>query len=166
MSTPEIVEKPAFRVVGLEAPFIGVLSPDATASEVIGPLWGRFLERIEEIEHRTGEESYGVMYWRPPDERSHPDEGQYIAGAAVDAAAQVPEGMVSYDVPKATFGVFTHAGPIGKIGDTIRHVMEVWLPTSGFQLSGIDVELYDHRFSQDDDASEMEYWISVVPSND
>ena len=134
MNEPEIMQKDAFTLVGVEAPFIGALSPDSNNFEVIPPLWDQFVDRIEEIEHRSDKACYGLVLTPPVGERSHPDELLYVAGAVVSEVSSVPEGMVSREVPAATYAVFTHRGPIGNLPETIRFAMDVWLPRSKLPL--------------------------------
>jgi AraC family transcriptional regulator len=162
MLQSQIVDKPTLTVVGIEAPFISVLSPDATNAQVIGPLWDKFLHRSKQIPNRVGHAMFGVIYGRPESERSHPDELQYLASVSVSAVSKIPDEMVSRTVPPSTFAVFTHRGPIWKIGETVGEIYRVWLPQSGYAHAGIaDVELYDERFRMNSDDSEMEIWISV-----
>ena len=165
MVEPQIVVKPAFVVVGCEASFIHALSPDATNFEVLGPLWETVLRRAEEIPHRTGPEMVGVIHGRPEDERSHPDELQYVAGGAVQSTADIPAGMVAHRVDEGLFAVFTHRGPITELGHTVGGIYRTWLPQSNYEHAmTADVELYDERFKcGEEDDSEMEYWISVKP---
>src|SRR5262245_39914955 len=162
MTEPQIVEKPALTVVGLEAPFISALSADATNFKVIGPLWDRFVKPAGEVPNRIGHDMVGVIYGLPAAKRSHPHEMQYVAGVPVTSAERVPEGMVAHTVAAGTFAVFTHRGPISAIGKTVEQAYRVWLPQSGYQHAGVaDVELYDERFCGGGDDAEMEYWISV-----
>ncbi|HVC96687.1 MAG TPA: GyrI-like domain-containing protein [Pirellulales bacterium] len=164
MSPPRIVDKPGFTAVGFEAAFIHALSPDATNFKVIGPLWDKFFQRINQVADRIGDEMYGVIYGKPEAERTHPHELQYLAGVPVSEAAEIPEGMVSRAVAAGTFAVFIHRGPIRNIGKTVHDIYRVWLPQSPYRHAEIaDVELYDRRFCVDSDDSEMEYWISVTP---
>jgi AraC family transcriptional regulator len=164
MLTPQIVEKPELLVIGLEAPFVSGLSPDATNFQVIGPLWNRFIHRANQVPNRLGGEMYGIIFDRPAGSRTHPHEMQYLAGVRVSSLAVMPEGMIGHTVPAATFAVFTHRGPIRTIGDSLNEIYRVWLPQSEFRHAGVaDIELYDHRFQMDRDDSEMEYWISVMP---
>jgi AraC family transcriptional regulator len=164
MPEPQIVEKPALTVVGLEAPFISALSPDATNFKVIGPLWDKFVHRAKEVPNRLGHDMVGIVYGRPPQVRSHPHEMQYIAGVPVSNTATIPPGMVAYRVPAGTFAVFTHRGPINAIGKTVDEIYRVWLPRSTWQHAQIaDVEVYGERFCSGGDDAEMEIWISVVP---
>jgi AraC family transcriptional regulator len=162
--TPQIVNKPELLVIGLEAPFVSVLSPDANNFQVIGRLWEQFSQRAGEVPNRIGREMFGVCFDRPATERTHPHEMQYLAGVRVGSVADLPAGMVAHTVPAGAFAVFTHRGPISEFGDTVAAAYRDWLPQSGFQHAGTaDVELYDHRFCVDGEDSEMEYWVPVVP---
>ena len=164
MIEPEIVEKDAFTVVGMETHFIGALSSGTNNLQVIPPLWDRFVDRIEEIGNRSDEACYGLIITPPERERSHPDELLYVAGTAVRGVASIAEGMVSHTVPASTFAVITHRGPIADLPETIRCAMEEWLPGSGYRWNLLEVERYDHRFSiESPEESEMEIWIGVVP---
>jgi AraC family transcriptional regulator len=166
MIQPQIVEKPALTVVGLEAPFLHGLSSESTAAEVIPHLWERFSSKADQVPGRTGHQMLGVIYGRPETERSHPDELQYIAGVAVSSANEIPPGMVSRTIPAGKFAVFIHRGPIHKLAVTVREIYRVWLPQSDYKHAEIaDIELYDQRFDCESDDSEMEYWISIAPKN-
>ena len=117
---------------------------------------------------RTGrdEACYGLIITRPERERSHPDELLYVASAAVLCVDSLPEGMVSHSVPASTFAVITHHGPIADLPDTIRCVMEEWLPNSSYRWNLIEVERYDRRFSiESPQESEMETWLGIVPAD-
>ncbi len=165
MIEPQIVPMESFYVVGMEARFIGALSPEANNFDVIPPLWDRFINRMGQVEGRSDEATYGLVITRPERERSHPDELLYVAGVAVHGVASLPEGMVCHKVPASTFAVFTHRGPISKLTETVRMAVDVWLPSSGYRWNGLEVERYDHRFSfESPQESEMETWMGIVPS--
>jgi len=164
MQQPIIANKPELTVVGLQRSFIHALSPGATNMEIIGALWGEFLQRAGSAADRAGHAMYGVIFERPRVERSHPDELEYIAGVAVNSTADVPTGMVARTIPAAPFAVFVHRGPIKTIGTTVREIYRDWLPASPYEHSHLaDIELYDERFCPDAGDSVMEYWISVRP---
>lgn len=168
MIEPQIVRMESFTVVGMEARFIGALSPDANNFDVIPPLWDRFINRMGEVEGRSDEANYGLVITRPERERSHPDELLYVAGVAVHGVGvgSLPEGMVCHEVPASTFAVFTHRGPISRLTETVRMAVDVWLPSSGYRWNGLEVERYDHRFSLESPReSEMETWMGIVPSD-
>ncbi len=160
---PEIVAKPAMRFVGPRTSFIHIRSPDANV-EKLGELWMRFLPRHESVPGKIGDTCYAVMWALPEEERGHPHELEYMCTVAVEGDSDPPEGMESRDLPATTFAVFLHRGKLESLGATIERVYADWLPSSGYEHSGIaDVEVYDARFDPNSDTSEMEYWISVRP---
>jgi AraC family transcriptional regulator len=164
MLQPHIVEKPALTVIGIEASFIHALSPDANNLKVIGALWDRFLHASRAIPNRVSQEMYGIIYERPPAERSHPHELQYIAAVAVSHVADIPDGMIAWTAPAGTYAVFTHRGPIQNIGATMQFIYRDWLPQSGFRRTGgADVEVYDARFHMNEEESETDIWIPLAP---
>jgi AraC family transcriptional regulator len=164
MLTPEIVQKPAMRFIGLEVSFLHGLSPVTTAPKVIPPLWDKFAPLGGQVPGRIGHAMYGIIYGRPESERSHKDELQYIAAVEVGPEAGLLAGMVERTVPAGTFAVFVHRGPIHKIKETCYEIYRVWLPASPYKHAEIaDIELYDDRFCAEGAESEMEYWISIVP---
>ncbi|MCY4527577.1 MAG: GyrI-like domain-containing protein [Chloroflexi bacterium] len=167
MKEPKIIQRDAFAIVGVEARFIGALSPDANNFEVIPALWHRFINRSGEVENRSDDANYGLVITPPAGERCHPDELLYVAGAVVREVTSVPEGMVCHEVPALEFAVFTHRGPIAELPKTIRWAMEEWLPKSGYRWNLIEVERYDRRFSiESPQESEMETWLGIVPEGD
>src|SRR4030095_15976051 len=112
MIEPQIVQKPALTLVGLEASFIHALSPETNNFKVIPPLWDKLAHRDGEVSNRLGKTMYGIIYGRPEAERSHPHELQYIAAVAVSRVDKIPEGMISRTIPAGKFAVFLHRGPI------------------------------------------------------
>jgi AraC family transcriptional regulator len=160
---PEIVEKPGFKVAGLETPFVHILSEDGVGEERVGKLWGAFGAAVPRIANRARDEvAFGIVYPRPEGERSHPDELQYICSNEVTTFDGMPEEFATYEVPANRYAIFTHRGPITTLEPTIRHAYREWLPNSEFEHAGpCDVERYDERFCHDGDESEMEYWIPV-----
>ena len=163
---PRIEYVQAFEVVGVEGTFIGSQSPDATNDHVISPLWHEFNLRIAEVRHRTEPGvRYGVMYWRPESERSHPDELQYIASARVGSAEDIPYPMTYFEVPAATYAIFTHRGSLEKLTETIRYIDRTWAPASEYKHSGIEIERYDSQYRENSEDSVMKYSVSIVRKN-
>jgi AraC family transcriptional regulator len=72
--------------------------------------------------------------------------------------------MEGKTIPPATYAVFTHHGPITRLGETYGHIYGEWLPSSGYaRTDGPEFELYDARFRHDAPDSEMDIYIPVAP---
>jgi AraC family transcriptional regulator len=162
---PQFVTKPEIKVVGMEAKFISILSPDKNNFTVIPALWGSYIPRSKEIGSRKGRFDVGVCMPVDEKERSHPEECLYLAGAEVDDFSRVPEGMVKRVLPAGRYAIFTHRGKLEGLEHTMSYIYGSWLPTSGETLrEAPDLEIYDERFKLDSDDSEVELWIPIEGS--
>ncbi len=144
-----------------------MLSPDANNFRVIGELWSKICDGVNNVRNRIGDDMFGVVYVLPEQQRSHPHELQYIAAVAVDSVSDVPDGMVAQTIKAGTFAVFKHIGPIRTLGETCDEIYRQWLPQSDFTPGEQpDIEVYGARFNSESDDSEMEYWVSVTPQSE
>ena len=146
---PKIESRSAFRVVGLK--YHG-----KNEQNEIPQLWGEFAARVVEVQNRVdAHATYGIV-------GKHEDTGEfdYVAGLNVSPAADVPEGMVSWDVPAQTYAVFSCTLPT--IGRTLDHIFKTWLPASDYQhADGPALELYDDEFDPNNPASLMYIYIPI-----
>jgi len=147
---PKIVDRAAFTVVGLK--YHG-----KNAENEIPQMWGVFGPRMGEIKQVVNlHVAYGVC------DNFCQDSGEfdYIAGFEVNSATDIPEGMVSWEVPEQTYAVFTCTLPT--LAETFQYAYKSWLPQSGRQrTAGPEFELYDEHFDPKDLNSEMEIYIPI-----
>ena len=150
MEEPKITSKPAFTVIGMK--YRG-----KNEHEEIPQLWGRFMEREGEIEDKQNPQvCYGVE--DNFDETS--GEFDYVAAFEVSSDADVPEGMVKWDLPAQTYAVFTCTLPT--IRETYQYAYKSWLPQSGYQgAAGAEFELYDQGFDPHVPSSKMYLFVPV-----
>jgi len=147
---PKMISRPAFTVVGMK--YRG-----KNEHGEIPKLWGEFMPREGGIKQKVNPHiCYGVM--------GNYDEGSgefdYVAGFEVESAADVPEGMVRWNMPEQSYAVFTCTLPT--IREAFEHIYHTWLPESGYQRAdGPEFELYDERFDPQDPSSEMYVYIPV-----
>ena len=147
---PKIVTKPAFTVVGMR--YRG-----SNENKEIPQLWQAFGPRIHEIKHLAKEPaSYGLMDNLDEDTR----EFDYMAGMKVDSTADIPEGMSSWEVPEATYAVFTCTLPT--IHEAFGNIIHKWLPASGYKHAATpEFEYYDERFDPQEPHSELDLYIPI-----
>lgn len=161
---PVIKEHGPIDLVGIGSNFISIFSADADNNVVIPGLWDELMRRSGEVPNRIDAAGAWGLCAPIADEarRRHEDEFYYLAGLEVSSLDQVPEGMTARRVPAATYAVFTHTGPLDRLGETMRYIYGTWLPTAGYeQAEGPDLELYDKRFDPTSPTSEMEIWLPV-----
>lgn len=147
---PKIEGRSAFRVVGM-------MYQGKNEQNEIPQMWAKFAARVAEVQNRVEEHAtYGVC--GNYDEDS--GEFDYVAGINVKASADVPQGMVSWDVPAQTYAVFACTLPT--LGSTHEHIRGTWFPASGYcHADGPELELYDEEFEPTDPDSVMYLYIPI-----
>ncbi|MDB5034780.1 MAG: AraC family transcriptional regulator [Chlorobi bacterium] len=150
-------------LVGLGKQFISILSPDANSMQVLPMLWDEFNGRIGEIRNPAGDTRYGLCDALSPEmKRTHEDEFYYMACTEVQSLDAIPEGMTARTIPEQRYAVFTHKGPLHRLGETMNYVYGSWRPNAPYEMSeGPDLELYDERFNPTAEDSEMDILIPI-----
>jgi AraC family transcriptional regulator len=156
MMETRTVDLPAMRVVGLE--YVG-----KNEDEEIPALWDVFLPRGSELQ---GPKSDCVCLGVCGD-ACEDGSFRYVAGCEVEADAPVPQGMVVFEVPAATYVVVTQRGPLFDEASGLRavnaYIYREWLPKSGYQRAATpDLERYDERFAPGQQDSEMDVYVPIV----
>ena len=152
---PQIVEKPAFKVIGLSGSF------NQQTNDQIPGLWRTFRERHGEIESALEGHYFGLCIG------VEDDSFTYVAAVEARDLDKVPEGLCGLEVAEQTYAVFTVplAGkePIGReIGRANRFIWNTWLPQSGYVFARApDFEYYDERFDPRTLSGEIDLYIPV-----
>ena len=147
---PKIVTKPAFNIVGMK--YRG-----KNEHNEIPQLWGQFVAQIPSIKHQLPQPgSYGAM-------DNFDEEGgefDYLAARAVERIADVPEGLLGWEIPENTYAVFTCTLPT--LQKTFGYAYHTWLPQSGYERAcGAEFEFYDRNFDPNDESSTMFIYIPI-----
>jgi len=162
MLSPKIVDRPAFRLMGIAARTSNALEMDPATAKIPG-LWERF--SFESLPgHIPYQPTPGIIYGLYSDFDGGAD-GAYtlLVGCEVKAGAKAPGTLVARDVPGARYAVFT--SPRGPMPDIVINAWsEIWAMTArelgGERAFSGDFELYDERAVHTKDA-EIEIWISL-----
>lgn len=150
---PEIVNKPAFTVVGLK-------NRCKSREREVRELWGQFTERLEELQHASPAATVCGL-------RDHVDEESgefdYLAGVEVEAADSVPNGMEAWDVDAQNYAVFPTT--LSALNDTYRYASEDWLQetTNYRRTPGPEFEQYAQGFHPDNPDSQLDLYIPIEP---
>ena len=147
---PKIVDRPAFTVVGVK--YHG-----KNENNEIPQMWQAFGPWAAKIQHIVNP---SICYGISANMDQSTGEFDYIAGVEVDSVADIPEGMVTWDLPGGTYAVVTCTLPT--IGETFQYIYHTWLPQSGYQCTGTpDYELYDEKFDPQDPSSTFDLYIPI-----
>jgi AraC family transcriptional regulator len=156
---PELRDQPSMTLVGLRTCFFSVDSEKNNIAEQLPPLWQAFLPRMAEVQRRIDGPGYGVVQ----QEREDSERLEYHAAVAVEEAHALPEGMLSVEVPTATYAIFEHRGAVKGIDHTVSYIYGTWLMQSGSRhTSGPDLEIYGKQYHPTRDDSLIHYAIPVA----
>lgn len=149
-----IEEKKEIRIVGIRKEIETEMEKNF---ETVPEFWkettkSELLPRICQMVNQPPYGILGVTIYQSPEEYYH-----YIA-AATDKP--VPDEMIEYVIPAATWVIFECTG---QLPDTVqklyRRFYSEWLPTSGYEYSEMaDIEVYPMIYRQE---QKVEVWFSI-----
>jgi AraC family transcriptional regulator len=140
---------------------VGLQTLNTCQHNVIPLLWKRFLKRESEIQH-IALENVGVGVSFDIEKKEKGSEFFHIVGHIVGSTADIPEGMSYRRIPAHEYAVFTHRGPLSKLGETYDFIYEKWLPDSEFEYdSSNEIEWYDERFDPESENSEFDIYVPI-----
>jgi AraC family transcriptional regulator len=155
---PEIYQQRPMTLVGLRTLFYSVDSEKNNIGAQLPPLWQAFMERLQEIANAVP----GVCYGAVRQERADSDRLEYHAAIEVSGGGAVPAGMVSLDIPAATYARFTHRGPAQQVDHTVSYAYSTWLVQSSRRHTcGPDLEIYGSEYHPTSASSVMHYAIPI-----
>lgn len=155
---PELVLRPACRLLAMRTTFYGVGSEKNNLGEQLPRLWDAFLPRARDIPDKVRVPYYGVI--RP--DLDDPERLEYFAAVEVPHARPVPSDLVNLELPAERYAIFEHRGYAKAIDRTVDYVYSTWLVRSGHQHTwGPDLELYGPQWSADGAESVMHYAIPI-----
>ncbi|WP_373230754.1 GyrI-like domain-containing protein [Cohnella sp.] len=150
----EVQAEKARTIAGME---LFVKQSETPPPPVIGQLWHRFMQRIEEIQDRSDNpRSYGLLSYKPP--FGPGQDFTYLAGVEVEGNAPLPDGLVSRTIPEHLAAIVTFKGLVKDITQAWEYFHGGWLSQSGYEaIDDYDYEVYDHRFfGTDNEESTLE----------
>lgn len=155
---PEIVDRPAMRVVGLRTEIYGPDSDKNNIAERLPPLWAAFVERLGEVGNAVRGCCYGVI--EPVSESS--EHLAYVAGIEVEGPGALPDEMVAIEVPSARWATFEHHGRTSALDHTVNYIYSTWLLGGQHRhTQGPDLEIYGQQYEDDSDESLLHYAIPI-----
>lgn len=148
----KIENKKALRIVGKSCPLSRVLEENFAT---IPHEWD------EALENGTLQKLYTLMNQQPNGLLGvsvHNDKEwkYFIAVSSTEEDMQFEE----YEIPAATWAIFSGSGTNISLQDLERRVITEWLPTSGYEYAEIpDIEVY---IKADPNDAIYEYWLPIV----
>ncbi|MFD0868291.1 DNA gyrase inhibitor [Chlamydia abortus] len=158
----KLVHKPAFRAVGIQE-MVHFSAEEKPSENAIAKLWDRLNARTCEIADPVGYRGYGLIHQTP--ETKPGDPFNYIAAVGVHSFGQLPEGMISVEVPASLYAVVTYRGVLDGLGEGFEYFWSNWLPQSEYVYEGMyEFEFYDQRYrNRTDPESEIDLYFPISP---
>ena len=151
---PEIILRPAQKLVGI--------SQQYDNSDLSLPkLWSAFRPYRENIPNSAGNDAFGI--YEAYEEQGDNVIFSYVCCLEVTNFDDVPDNMVTRELPEQLYARFTHKGSIANLGSTLKYIWGSWLPKSKYDyLPKPDFELYPHGYNVADENSEMYLHIPII----
>jgi AraC family transcriptional regulator len=140
---------------------VGLQTLNTCHYNVIPKLWQRFLKRESEVQHVAAENvGLGVSFGIEKKEKE--SEFFHIVGHIVSSIEGIPEGMTYRKIPAHDYAVFTHKGPLSKLGETYDFIYGEWMPKSEYEYDDSnEIEWYDERFNPEAEDSEFDIYVPI-----
>ncbi|MEZ9408296.1 AraC family transcriptional regulator [Vibrio lentus] len=164
-----IDEKESFLVKGMTSEISGLFSLTQDFAEKVPQLWSR-LEQEVTIPNDNVLQFIGVV-----DLTQSCFDGtniHYWAGVELHDGISIPQlpSIISdklkvLTIPKQTYAVVKHCGPIENLRHTLSWFVLNWLPNSGYRgVDGYELEVYPFGYQTHASDAEMEYWVPIIKS--
>jgi predicted transcriptional regulator YdeE len=160
MQRPELVHKPAIKIIGIATRTTNDDEASSATAKIPG-MWARFYQEniSEKVPNKVDPDRVLAVY--TDYESDEQGAYTYILGFEVASFEQVPEGMLAKELPASTYTVFTsRKGPVPQIIlDTWQEIWQASRDGLARSFSG-DFEVYDAR-SHDPQYAEIDIYIAV-----
>ncbi|PMO76354.1 AraC family transcriptional regulator [Vibrio splendidus] len=164
-----IDERESFLVKGMTSEISGLFSLTQDFAQKVPQLWSR-LEGEVEIPDDNVLQFIGVV-----DLTQSCFDGtniHYWAGVELQEGISIPqlpsiisERLEILTVPKQTYAVVKHCGPIENLRHTLSWFVLNWMPSSGYRgVDGYELEVYPFAYQAHASDAEMEYWVPIIKS--
>lgn len=162
-----IDEREPFLVKGITSEISGLFSLTQDFAQKVPRLWSR-LEYEVTLPHDSGLQFVGVV-----DLTQSCFDGtniHYWAGVELLDGVSIPQlpSIISdklevLTIPKQTYAVVKHCGPIENLRHTLSWLVLNWLPSSGYRgVDGYELEVYPLGYQANAADAEMEYWVPII----
>lgn len=144
---------PAMKLLGMSEEFIGVLSENANADDVIPELWGKLFDALEDVEEFEFGWAVGVI-GPSQNQSAEPGRMEYFAALVVDEVPESHPGLELRSLDASNYVVCEHLGSLDELADTTKWFYGEYLPTAGFtEKYAPHLEVYDERFDPESSES-------------
>lgn len=85
-----------------------------------------------------------------------------VLGSQHDEQFSTHPDLESIVVPEQSYAVVTHLGPTSTLPQTLKWVLNVWLPQSGYiGKEGFEIERYPRDYDVYSPHAHMDFWLPI-----
>lgn len=166
---PEIKEKDAFIVVGIE-----LSTQHGSCRQDVPKFWDASNKKgaLNKLKNaKNPGQIFGICYGScngrcsdlldAPEQKTGEDDFRYLICSEAENLNDVPEGFAFRIIPKGRYAVFTIRGGFSEIQNGVASIYKNWLSNTNYELADApSFEKYNDAWTGKDD-SEMEIWIPI-----
>ncbi len=166
---PEILDWPAFNLVGLVTKIHNHLDPDSDYHESLIPFWQSFLQLEKRLFKDTAKRFFGLAFTQTYSLEE--DDLTYLAGVEVKSEVEAKEfidqepSLKFFEFPQKSFARFRKKGAAKETAYVANYIYSSWLPNSPYlrDETGNDFEIFDSRYKIGEDSSISDYFLPIKP---
>lgn len=128
-------------------------------------LWSAFMPKRREITNAVDTNLYSLQVYPEGFFQNFDPAAEFDKWAAVEVADynNVPQGMETFNLPGGLYAVFHYKGSSDNAPQVFSHILQEWLPQSGYKLDARPYfEVLGEKYKTGDVNSEEEIWIPIV----
>lgn len=162
---PKIIERQAFKVIGIEIKTNHLSCQSQVTQEWQSDARRTLLKKVNNIKEKDVFygicSGFGNTCTCAGGEGAGSSDFSYFCCTEVTNLENIPEGLTGKEIKGGKYAVFAVKGGLQAIKKTTRYVFNSWLPNTSFELADLpDLEKYGKNWNNDEN-SEMELWIPL-----
>lgn len=158
--------KEGFVLKGVRDQIRGLFATDPDFQQKVPQLW----QQLEKAMYKAGDDQWsyiGVVDVTQSEWAG--SQIQYWAGMAFEVLPSQPSVLDAFSsldtlsVPRQTYAVISHRGPIALLPKTLEWFLLHWLPSSGYcGVEGYELECYPLDYQSCSPQAVMQYWVPIA----
>ena len=147
---------------GIHAPIDTLHANDPQFGSQVIEIWHKFTQTHHQSLEEQATHHYGII-----DTIHALPNAQVLYWAASNMPINTPgHPLPTLIIPKQTYAIITHIGPVVNYPKTLDWVLNNWLPNSGYQgEEGYELERYPRHYNPQSPDAQMEFWLPIRPNN-
>ena len=129
-------------------------------------LWRSFMPYRKEIHNCVSPDLYSLQIYPPSFFENFKPTTEFEKWATIEVFdfVDVPDNLLTYNLPGGLYAVFLYKGLPSAASETFQYILGTWLPKSNYNLDNRPhFERLGEKYKNEDPNSEEEIWIPIKP---